>query len=249
MRPEPNAEPEADAYAQPASEGALPRHAFLQPDVWQTVQERQRVMIRLFRELGWTDLSRRRVLEVGCGTGGNLLELLRMGFLPRHLKGIEIDEARHAHACEVLPSSLRLVLGDARDCDEALRLIPPGSQDIVLQATMFSSLLEDRTQVEMADAMWRWVRPGGGVLWYDFVVDNPANRQVRGVPVSRIQQLFPQARLLVRPVTLAPPLARWACRRHPSLYHLFNALPALRTHVLVWAAKPQDPPPPTLAAA
>ncbi len=227
---------------------ALPRHAFLQPDVWQSLQERQRVLARLFVELGWLDLSNRRAVEVGCGAGGNLLELLRMGFMPRNLRGIEIDEARHAHACEVLPASLRLIHGDALG-DEAQRLIGPLSQDLVLQATVFSSILDDTTQVALADTMWRWVRPGGGVLWYDFTVNNPHNPRVRGVPLQRVQQLFPQARLRTRALTLAPPLARWACRRHPALYHLFNLLPALRTHLLVWAEKPLDEPAPTRLAA
>ncbi len=227
---------------------SLPRHAFLQPDVWQTLQERQRALARLFLELGWLDLSHRRALEVGCGAGGNLLELLRMGFMPRHLKGIEIDEARHAHACEVLPSALRLIHGDALG-DEAHRLIGPLSQDLVLQATVFSSILDEAVQVQLAHTLWRWVRPGGGVLWYDFTVNNPHNPRVRGIPVERVQQLFPEARLAVRPITLAPPLARWACRRHPALYHLFNLIPSLRTHVLIWAAKPQEEPAPTRLSA
>jgi SAM-dependent methyltransferase len=234
--------------SRPNPYAALARHAWLQPDVWQSLQERQRVLARLFVELGWLDLSHRRALEVGCGAGGNLLELLRMGFMPRHLKGIEIDDDRHAHACEVLPSSLRLIQGDALG-DEAQRVIGPLSQDLVLQATVFSSILDDATQVQLADAMWRWVRPGGGVLWYDFTVDNPHNPKVRGVPVDRVRQLFPQARLLVCPITLAPPVARWACRRNPALYHLFNALPWLRTHVLIWAGKPLDEPAPTRLAA
>jgi hypothetical protein len=39
-------------------------------------------------------------------------------------------------------------------------------------------------------------------------------------------------------VTLAPPLARAACRLHPALYPLLNALPLLRTHRLAWIGKP-----------
>ena len=38
----------------------LTRHAWLQPDVWQSLQERQRTMARLFVELGWLDLSHRQ---------------------------------------------------------------------------------------------------------------------------------------------------------------------------------------------
>ena len=53
--------------------------------------------------------------------------------------------------------------------------------------------------------------PGGGVLWYDFTVDNPRNPDVRGVPVARIRELFPEARVQHQRVTLAPPLARAVC--------------------------------------
>ena len=28
--------------------------------------------------------------------------------------------------------------------------------------------------------------PGGGVLWYDFTVNNPRNPDVRGVPMKRV---------------------------------------------------------------
>jgi hypothetical protein len=81
------------------------------------------------------------------------------------------------------------------------------------------------------------VKPGGGVLWYDFTVDNPRNRDVRGVPLRRVQALFPQARVQAQRVTLAPPIARAVSRLHPSLYTVFNALPPLRTHLLCWIAK------------
>ena len=133
----------------------------------------------------------------------------------------------------MLPAAVTLHAGDA-----SVLTVAPGSQHIVLQSTVFSSLLDDAFQQQLAAAMWRWVAPGGGVLWYDFTVNNPRNRDVRGVPLARLRALFPQAHITHRRLTLAPPLARPLCRLHPALYTLANALPLLRTHVLAWAGKP-----------
>jgi hypothetical protein len=115
--------------------------------------------------------------------------------------------------------------------------LPAGSQDIVLVSTVFSSLLDDAFQQRLADRIWHWTRPGGGVLWYDFTVDNPRNPDVRGMPLRRVRQLFPKAVVEASRVTLAPPIARVVSRWHPGLYTLFNAVPMLRTHVLAWLAK------------
>ncbi len=226
----------AERYARRRAGALADRYSLLQPDVWQSVHERQRAMIGLFVQLGMTDLSGLRLLEVGCGAGGNLLELLRMGFAPANLAGAELLPERLAQARQVLPEAVTLWGGDA-----SALAIAPASRDIVFQSTVFSSLLDDGFQQHLADAMWRWVAPGGGVLWYDFVVDNPRNPDVRGVPLARIRQLFPQARVHCRRVTLAPPIARALCRLHPGLYPVFNALPLLRTHVLVWLEKPLSP--------
>jgi SAM-dependent methyltransferase len=224
----------AERYARRASTGATAgRYSPLKPDVWQTLQERQRAMLRLFARLGWHDPAALRVTEVGCGAGDNLLELLRLGFAPEHLTGIELLAERHAQARHRLPAATTVHLGDATGVP-----IAPESQHIVLQSTVFSSLLDDAFQQRLADAMWRWVKPGGGVLWYDFTVDNPRNADVRGVSVQRLRALFPQARVVHRRVTLAPPLARALVRLHPALYTVFNAMPMLRTHVLAWAGKP-----------
>ena len=74
--------PETDAvqqrYARRAAAAGVDRYSPLQPDVWQTLQERQRALMRLLRQLGWASLADKQVLEVGCGAGGNLLELLRL---------------------------------------------------------------------------------------------------------------------------------------------------------------------------
>ncbi len=219
----------AERYAR---RGATDRYSMLRPEVWLSVQERQRAMLRLFRQLGFTDLSNLHLLEVGCGAGDNLLELLRLGFAPAHVQGAELLPERLDQARERLPAAVALHGGDA-----STLALAPQSLDIVFQSTVFSSLLDAAFQQRLAEAMWRWVKPGGGVLWYDFTVDNPRNPDVRGVPLRRVQALFPGSRLAACRVTLAPPLARLACRLHPRLYPVLNTLPLLRTHRLAWIEK------------
>jgi SAM-dependent methyltransferase len=227
-------EPDA-VRARYARRGDSGRYSLLRPDVWQTVQERQREMLKLFVRLGWNDLSQPRLLEVGCGGGDNLLELLRLGFAPEHLSGAELLPERHAQARRVLPEGVVLHAGDA-----LLMPVAAASQDIVFVSTVFSSLLDDAFQQRLAEAMWRWAKPGGGVLWYDFTVNNPRNADVRGVPLARVRELFPQATVQAQRITLAPPIARRVTRLHPALYSVFNLLPPLRTHVLVWLGKPMS---------
>ena len=229
MNPEREPDAVAERYARRA---ATERYSMLRPDVWQTVQERQRAMLRLFTRLGFADLSTLRLLEVGCGGGGNLQELLRLGFAAQHLSGAELLPERIAQARAGLPASVALFEGDATQLDLA-----PASFDIVFVSTVFSSLLDDAFQQRLADAMWRWVKPGGGVLWYDFTVNNPRNADVRGVPLKRVRELFPHGDVRAQRITLAPPIARAVTRVHPSLYTLLNTVALLRTHVLAWVAK------------
>lgn len=211
------------------------RYNPLRAEIWQTRQDRQRALISLLRRHAPRPMAELDVLEVGCGSGDNLLELLQLGFDPARLVANELLPQRLADARRRLPGALALHGGDAL----ALAL-PDAGFDIVLQSTVFTSLLDDDFQQKLADRMWRWLRPGGGVLWYDFTWDNPRNRDVRAVPQARVRELFPAGTVHSRRVTLAPPLARAVCRVHPSLYTVLNALPMLRTHLLAWIAKPPD---------
>ena len=221
-----------ERYARRAAHDS--RYGPFNPAALRERQGRQRALLQMLSSHGLTDLSALRLVEVGCGDGHNLLELLQLGFAPEHLHGIELLPPRHAAARHALPTATALWLGDA-----SVAPVEPASLDLVLAATVFSSLLDDAFQQRLADSMWRWLRPGGAVLWYDFTVNNPRNADVRGVPLRRVQSLFPQGRVDSRRLTLAPPLARAVCKVHPALHGVFNALPLLRTHVLAWISKPE----------
>lgn len=220
----------ARRYAQRVDDG---RYDPLRPEVLLARQERERALAALLRRHLHRPLRELDVLEVGCGSGDNLLELLRLGADPARLVGNELLPERAAAARRRLPAAVALVEGDALAAP-----LPDAGFDIVLQSTVFTSLLDDAFQQRLAARMWQWLRPGGAVLWYDFAFDNPANTHVRGVPVARVRALFPQARIDVRRVTLAPPIGRRAAAVHPALWTLLNALPLLRTHRLAWIEKP-----------
>ena len=226
--------PEADhiraRYARRDAARDARRYALTDPYALAAWQERQRAIVRLLRG---RDLAALSVLEVGCGSGGNLHDLIRLGADPARVQGIELLAARAAQARAQLPAACRIQSADALHAG-----VPDGSQDLVLLFTVLSSILADDARQALAARAWRWLRPGGAVLWHDFTIDNPRNPDVRGVPLARVRTLFPQGRVQARRVTLAPPVGRVLCGVHPVLYAWANAVPWLRTHVLCLIHKP-----------
>lgn len=218
-------------YARRA-DAALPSYDPMLAWVYMMAQEKERALIRLFQRFVIAPVQTKSVLEIGCGTGSNLLQLIRLGFRPENLVGAELLDERAAAARGSLPTATRVLAGDACELD-----VPPAAFDVVYQSTVFTSILDQSFQERIARRMWQLAKPGGGVLWYDFTFDNPRNPDVRGVPVSRIRQLFPEGAVLARRITLAPPIARFLTRVHPQLYTAANVLPFLRTHVLCWIRK------------
>ena len=214
------------------------RYSLLRPEVLREVHGRQRALMRrLAQHLRWQGgtpaLATLELVEVGCGNGSNLLELLRLGLRAEHLTGIELLPELVASARARLPAAVTLWQGDASTAE-----LVEGGSDLVLASTVFSSILDETLRQRLAAAMWRWLRPGGAVIWYDFTFDNPRNPDVRGVKPAQVRQLFPAGRMTADRVTLAPPLARAVGRWHPAWHGLLNAVPLLRTHLLAWIEKP-----------
>lgn len=210
------------------------RSSILPPHRTMAMQEKERHCLTFLRRYSLSQIASMRALEIGCGYGANLQQLIRWGFSPENLVGSELLEDRTEIARKVLPSSVTLFTGDSSVLDQ-----PPASFDLVLISTVFSSILDDQFQSRLARVSWDFVRPGGAILWYDIIYNNPGNSDVRAVGRGRIRQLFPEAICTFRSATLAPPIARRVSKFSTRLYSLFNCLPLLRTHVIAWLAKPK----------
>lgn len=196
-------------------------------------QEKERAFLAYLRRYPISQLSLLKFLEIGCGYGHNLTQFVRWGFDPCNMIGSELLPDRTEIARHFLPPSISIVTGDSSTLD-----IPAESMDIVLISTVFSSILDDLFQEKLASVVWDLVRPGGAILWYDFIFNNPQNQDVRGVPRARIEQLFPRAKISLKRVTLAPPIARALAKCPPPMYAVANMFPFFRSHVIGSIVKP-----------
>ena len=185
----------------------------------------------LLRSAGLGDLSGRRVLEIGCGAGGELARMRELDAEPSGLLGVDLLPARVERARREHPE-LEFRIGDASRLE-----LPDASFDLVLTMTVLSSVLDDAMARRIAGEIVRVLRPGGALLWYDLRVGNPRRPGVHGVPARAVRDLFPDLRGPVHRLTLVPPLARRLGRLTPVAYPALAAMPFLRTHLLALLIK------------
>src|SRR5436190_16062556 len=89
-----------------ANRAALPadRYSRWNPDVRARLYERERVTTRLLAASGIHSMAGLDIIEVGCGEGANLIELLQLGAEPERLSGNDLIGGRLAQARRVLPA-------------------------------------------------------------------------------------------------------------------------------------------------
>jgi ubiquinone/menaquinone biosynthesis C-methylase UbiE len=205
----------------------------LNPSRYMLYQEKRQALIRWINWANLAPVKDKRLLEIGCGNGNNLSLFMSLGFQPENLVGNELIEDYAVNARRLLPTGTQILVGDASTLN-----LEENSFDIVFQSTVFTSILDPKFQQKLANRMWSMVKPGGGILWYDFIFNNPKNPDVKGVTKRQIHQLFPDGDIKTWQLCLAPPISRQVTKIHPSLYNVFNLFPFLRTHVLCWITKP-----------
>lgn len=220
-------------YQRRARQIPADKYALINPHVLMGVQEKERRLVRMLIRNRLLPLGDKKILEIGCGTGSNLLDLIRLGAAPENLTDNDLLEHRLKAAQKRLPAGVRLFC-----CEASTLHLPRESFDIVLQSTVFTSILDDALRKRVAQRMWEVAKPGGFILWYDFIHANPYNRDVRAVSVREMKRLFPEASYQICKTTLFPFLSERITRHVFFPYTLLNAFPFLRMHILCLMQKP-----------
>jgi SAM-dependent methyltransferase len=204
--------------------GALPPYAWHRPEVMAHAAAHSRVAGALLAATVGPELGGLRIVDVGCGSGGFLRQLISWGADPSLLSGTEYQQERLDQASRVTAAGVRWHLGD-------LDVFADGGVDLVVANTVFSSILDEGARHVLAGEMWRILRPGGWLMLFDFRYNNPRNPQVRKVTRAQLRHYWPARASHYRTVLLAPPLGRALARAPRLLAETLEAvLPPLRSH-------------------
>jgi len=167
------------------------------------IQARERRLLALLKRFGYADLATKKIFEIGCGTGFWLREFVKWGGRPQNIRGIDLLVGHVEEAKRLCPDEIRIECGSA-----GVLSFPNATFDLVLQSTVFSSVLDLALREKIACEMLRVVKDDGLILWYDFHMNNPWNPDVQGVKKKEISQLFPDCHIELHRITLAPPVVR-----------------------------------------
>ena len=203
------------------------RYSWLSPGHLFIMQEREQRLLTLLRRYDFAFLATYKILEVGCGTGYWLREFIKWGAQPAHIVGVDLLSDRVTEAKRLCPETVQVQCGSA-----AALAFPSATFDLVLQSTVFTSVLDTSMKQQMAAEMLRVVKSDGLILWYDYHVNNPWNADVRGIKRQEIAQLFPSCRMKLHRITLAPPLVRRLAPYSWLACYLLGKVPWLCTHYL-----------------
>ena len=186
------------------------------------IREREFHYERIIRNKFQSSLGSLKFIEIGAGTGTNINIYKKLGFNSENIYANEINPVRVKLLRERHPD-INIIEGDA------LNLANKESFDIVMQSTVFTSVLDQEKRIMLAKKMFSMLREGGIILWYDFIYNNPRNPEVWKVTKNDIIKLFPEANeITFKRVTLAPPIGRIV----GNFYSFFNSFKFLRTHLI-----------------
>jgi len=162
-----------------------------------------------------------KVLDVGCGVGGSLIQFLGFGFSPNSLYGIDVIPERIEEAKGRWPT-INFTCGDATAMD-----YKPNYFDMVLQSGMFFQTKDDDLARRAADEMLRVVKPGGYILLIDWRY-NYGHSECKHLSRKRIVHLFQVGRktaiLCRKNGALIPPLGRFLSTYLSSSYFIVQRL-------------------------
>ncbi len=189
----------------------------------------EKTLTRALRRAG-VALAGKRLLEDGCGEGYFLRQLVDLEATPRRCVGVDRGLADLHAARERTPASF--VAADA-----AALPFKGATFDVVAQAVLFSSLAAGATRERAAAEIGRVLKPGGVLIWYDFV-ERAKEGLPRGLTLGDARSLFPAWELKPHKFGLRFRWASFVVNKSRWLADTLAALGVARSHYVIIMRRP-----------
>lgn len=180
-----------------------------------------RSIISSFRDIN-LDPKAAKILDVGCGSGGSMLNLLKLGFSPSNLYGIDILEDSIAQAKIKFPNI------NWTHSDASQMRFEDNFFDCVMESTIFLQMTDDELSDKIAKEMIRVTKRGGYILLIDWRYSHPVNKGYKGLSRGRIAGLFnvgsKTSIFRIYRGALIPPIGRFVSKNIPSIYFVLQAV-------------------------
>ena len=200
-------------------------YSAFEPDALYTVQSREWATASLLRRSGIPSLANMDILDVGCGTGGEMRRMTVYGADPARLVGIDVTPIRIEEAKRALPM-MRFELGSAHAMP-----FPDASFDLITQFVTLCSVTHPGLRTAIATEMLRVLRPTGVILSYDICKLLP-NPDLVPIDLAELRRLFPGCAITTRMLTLKWNLNRRVVPRSRIAASILERLPGTRNHYL-----------------
>lgn len=214
-------------YAKRDQHKGVKYYSLFHPGQLYMIQRREQELLAAMARVDCLELADRLILEVGCGSGAVLRDMVKYGAAPEKCYGIDLLPDRIAAAHKLSPPTMQLTCGNAENLP-----YPDGYFDLVLSFTVFTSILDTGMKRRISSEMLRVLSDRGAILWFDYFVNNPWNPDVRGVRQKEIATLFPGCYLSLKRTILASPITRALAPHSWLACFLLEKLKFLNTHYL-----------------
>jgi ubiquinone/menaquinone biosynthesis C-methylase UbiE len=167
-----------------------------------------------------------RLLDVGCGGGADLADLVRHGFLAANLVGVDLLDNDLATARKHVPG-VRFIRGNAAELP-----FPDGAFDAVMLITVLSSIVDDVVRAEVAREVVRVVKPNGLILSYDLRIVGDGNPHLVVIDEAELGRLFGSVSTIAMErhalsLRVASRVPAWVANRLSSVQSLLHSILAI----------------------
>ena len=105
------------------------RYSCFSPGNLFILQECERRFLALLKRCDFAPLDKKKILEIGCGSGYWLREFIKWGARPENIVGVDLLSHRVAEAKKLCPEAVQVQCGSAADL-----AFPNATFDLVLQS-------------------------------------------------------------------------------------------------------------------